>query len=222
MAKQTFGKLDSWAPSNDNGSPFDKDDFLNMKDDGKYLLRIVQDAPCVFGIHWSEDVQGRARKVNCGMDDCVLCSEGNKAQPKYIIAAINRERGRVQVVEFGKQVYNQIVNLRQDRDWGDPTQYDIKIDKDRGRGISNTYIVTAVPRNMGPINQEEKLMVKDFLSRVTVEKFAQPSKPEEILRRLGRVDAKGGDPSASFKGSKAEAAPATKAAVVEEDDFDFQ
>jgi predicted lipoprotein with Yx(FWY)xxD motif len=204
------------------GSAFDKDDFLNMKDDGKYLLRIVQDGPCIFAIHWANDVQGKARRVNCALNDCPLCAEGNKAQPKYLIAAINRERGRVQLVEFGKQVYNQIVNLRKDKDWGDPRQYDIKIDKDRSRGISNTYIVTGVPRNMGPMNQEEMLMVKDFLSRVSAEKFAQPSKVEEILRKLGRSDGGSADSSAAFRSTGASAAGRAAANIAEDDDFDFQ
>lgn len=223
MAQPAFGKLDSWLPeSNQSGSPFDKDDFLNMKDDGKYLLRIVQDGPCIFAIHWATDVQGRARRVNCSLNDCPLCAEGNKAQPKYLIGAINRERGRVQLVEFGKQVYNQIVNLRKDKDWGDPRQYDIKIDKDRSRGISNTYIVTAVPRNMGPINQEETLMVKDFLSRVSAERFAQPAKVEEILRKLGRAEGAAPDASASFKSVGASTATKAAANIAEDDDFDFQ
>lgn len=220
MAQQ-FGKLEAWGTETDSsGSPFDKDDFLNMKDDGKFLLRIVQDAPCVFAIHWANDVQGRPRRVNCAMNDCLLCAEGNKAQPKYLIAAINREKGRVQLVEFGKQVYNQIVNLRKDKDWGDPRNYDIKIDKDRSRGISNTYIVTAIPRNMGPINQEETLMAKDFLARVVAEKFAQPAKAEEILRRLGRSSSQTADAGSTFRSA---AAPAAKvASVADDDDFDFQ
>ena len=223
MAQPAFGKLDSWLPESGDstGSLFDKDDFLNMKDDGKYLLRIVQDGPCIFAIHWATDVQGRARRVNCSLNDCPLCAEGNKAQPKYLIAAINRERGRVQLVEFGKQVYNQIVNLRKDKDWGDPRHFDMKIDKDRSRGISSTYIVTAVPRNMGPINQEESLMAKDFLSRVTAEKFAQPSKVDEILRKLGRAGGVAVDSSATFKSTGASAAVKT-AANIADDDFDFQ
>jgi hypothetical protein len=224
MAQPTFGKLDSWLPESgdSSGAAFDKDDFLNMKDDGKYLLRIVQDGPCIFAIHWATDVQGRTRRVNCSLNDCPLCAEGNKAQPKYLIAAINRERGRVQLVEFGKQVYNQIVNLRKDKDWGDPRQYDVKIDKDRGRGISNTYIVTAVPRNMGPINQEESLMVKDFLARVSAEKFAQPSKVEEILRKLGLAGGNAVDSSATFKSSGNSNASKAAANIAEDDDFDFQ
>lgn len=223
MAQPAFGKLDSWLSggADASGQAFDKDDFLNMKDDGKYLLRIVQDGPCIFAIHWATDVQGRARRVNCALNDCPLCAEGNKAQPKYMIAAINRERGRVQLVEFGKQVYNQIVNLRKDKDWGDPRQFDIKIDKDRSRGISNTYIVTAVPRNMGPINQEESLMAKDFLSRVNAEKFAQPSKLEEILRKLGRTTGEVVDASAAFKSAGAATVIKT-AANIADDDFDFQ
>jgi hypothetical protein len=228
MTQPAFGKLNSWLPDggDSSGAPFDKDDFLNMKEDGRYLLRIVQDAPCIFAIHWATDVQGRPRRVNCALNDCPLCLEGNKAQPKFIIAAINRERGRVQLVEFGKQVYSQIVNLRQDKDWGDPRNYDIKIDKDRGRGISHTYIVTAVPRNIGPINQEESLMAKDFLGRVNAEKFAQPSKVAEILRKLGRSEADAPNPAAAFtsvggSGSGSLAAK-TAANIAEDDDFDFQ
>jgi hypothetical protein len=225
MAQQAFGKLDSWLPEGNSGggnAGYDKDDFLNMRDDGKYLLRIVQDGPCIFSIHWAEDVQGKVRRVNCSMDNCPLCAEGNKAQSKYLIAAINRERGRVQLVEFGKQVYNQIVALRKDKDWGDPKNYDIKIDKDRSRGISNTYAVAPVPRNIGPINQEEALMARDFLERVNAEKFAQPYKVEEILRKLGRAE--GGSPSAksTFKTAGAPAAAVAAANIAEEDDFDFQ
>jgi len=224
MAQPAFGKLDSWlADGTDaSGAAFDKDDFLNMKDDGKYLLRIVQDGPCIFAIHWANDVQGRARRVNCSLNDCPLCAEGNKAQPKYLVAAINRERGRVQLVEFGRQVYNQVVNLRKDKDWGDPRNFDLKIDRDRSRGISNTYIVTAVPRNMGPINQEENLMVKDFLARVNAEKFAQPSRVDEILRKLGRTEGGSVTASTSFKDNGGAGVVKAAANIADDDDFDFQ
>ena len=226
MAQITFGKLDSWYSEGGggNGAAFDKDDFLNMREDGKYLLRIAQEGPCIFAIHWGTDVQGRARRVNCAVEGCALCAEANKPQPKYIVAAINRERGRVQLVEFGKQVYNQIVNLRKDKDWGDPRNYDIKIDKDRSRGISNTYIVTAVPRNIGPISPDEALMVKDFLARVKVENFAKQSTNEEILRKLGRSEVAPAQPNANWKTqSEGSPAAATKVAanIAEDDDFDF-
>ncbi len=211
---QTFGKLDSWETEAKEGGAFDKNDFLNMKDDKVYAIRIGQDAPCIYAIHWAKDANGKAKRINCAMTDCPLCAEGNNAQQKYLIAAINRERGRVQLVEFGRQVYNQIVKLRKDKDWGDPRSYDIKIDKDRARGMTDTYRVTPVPRGMGPLNAEEELMVKDFLARVSVDKFAQPSKVEEINRKLGRSDS--AEPTSPFV---ANGAP--KSAVVADDDFDF-
>lgn len=216
MARKAFGQMDSWADAGGSGGgEFDKDDFLNTKDDGKYLLRVAQNAPCVFEMHWGQNSSGRATRVNCALEGCPLCLEGNKPQSKFVIAVINRERGRVQLLEFGKQVYSQIANLRKDKDWGDPRHYDIKIDKDRSRGISNTYIVTGVPRNMGPMNKEEELMVKEFLARVNPEKFAQPAAVEEVMRKLGRSsDATGPNLSApsDVGGSTG---------VVADDDFNF-
>jgi hypothetical protein len=227
MAKVTFGQLDSWDAASSSGGT-DKEDFLNMKDDGIYQLRTVTTgAPFEFAVHWAENVEGKARKINCAGRDCLLCKEGNNAQVKYMIAALNREKGRVQVVEFGKQVYMALKKLAFDPDWGDPRGYDIKIDKDRSRGASATYMVTAKPTGMGPITAEEQVKVKEFLARVNLDRLSAPALEDEILRKLGR---KGAQPataqspwnSRSSVSAPKQASPApTAAEASDDDDFNF-
>jgi hypothetical protein len=229
MPKVTFGQLESWGSASSQGGT-EKDDFLNMKEDGIYQIRTVTEgAPYEFAVHWAQNTEGKARKINCAGRDCLLCKEGNEPQVKYMIAALNRDKNRVQVVEFGKQVYTALKKHAFDPDWGDPRNYDIKIDKDRGRGASATYILTAKPTGMGPLSQEESQKVKEFLTRVNLDRLSAPSTEDEILRKLGRKEmlpatAQGswGARSATPPAASANAAKAVEPAGVSGDeDFDF-
>src|SRR3989304_2201776 len=92
----TFGPLADWLPVA-APSAFDKADFFNMREDGKYQFRIVQPAPHIFAVHWGTDAKGQARRINCAGPECPLCADGSPAQTRYMIAVLNRVNDRIQL-----------------------------------------------------------------------------------------------------------------------------
>lgn len=221
MTTQTFGQLGSWDAVSSSGT--DKEDFLNMKDDGVYVVRVITDGPpWQVAQHWANNVEGKVRKVNCVGRDCPLCLEGNEVQVKFLLGVLNRENNRCQVMEFGKQVYSQIKKYNSDLDWGNPQSYDLKIDKSKARGPSATYLITGKPTGIGPITADEQAKVKEFLARINFDKLSAPSTVAEILRKLGRDG--GGTPAATgstWTTKSTVVAPNKEAAAKPDEDFDF-
>lgn len=213
MSRVTFGKT-SW----DNPAPgaSGNDDFLRLQKDGAYTVRIVGDAPFEYATHWTQDAEGNNRRVNCAGRGCVLCEEGMKASIRYLIEVVDVDSGKPKIVEFGPQVYNQIRALRANRHWGDPRGYSIVIDKNKSRGPSGMYMVT--PLSKEPLDDEIKAAVVEFKDRIkeVIAKVSEPSTNEEILQKLGRVEAADSNESWSDNGSE-EASSSSE----EEEDFDF-
>lgn len=90
--------------------------YLKLKDGDSYKLRILSD-PVI-----------------------TVYKEGDR--PRYAWAVYNHDLKRVQVYGAGVSVYSQISALVED--WGEPTEFDIRI-KREGAGLQDTsYIVTPV------------------------------------------------------------------------------
>jgi len=184
MAKAAnFGEKD-WEDESASGSG--KSDFFNMKDDGQYKIRIAG-KPHEFAAHWV-DAGATRKKVNCAGKDCILCAKGQKASIRYLIPAIFRSGPGVtpetiSVTEFGPQVYGAIRNLFKTEDWGNPTRYDVIVDKNKARGASGTYFVT--PASKFPLTDQEKADVAEFLQNMNLKEFSAPLSNELILEKLG-------------------------------------
>ena len=190
MAKvANFGEKD-WADESASGAG--RSDFLNMKDDGQYKLRIVG-KPHEFAAHWVE-AAGQKKKVNCAGTDCVLCAKGIKSSVRYLVPAIFRKGpsvtpNTIAVTEFGPQVYGFIRNLVKDEEWGNPTKYDLTIDKNKSRGASGTYFVTP-GGSKSDLSDDEKANVAEFLSNISLKEFSAPLTNQVILEKLGPEIAK--------------------------------
>ena len=184
MAKSAnFGEKD-WEEESASGGG--KSDFFNMKEDGQYKVRIVG-KPHEFAAHWV-DAGGVRKKVNCAGKDCILCAKGQKASIRYLIPAIFRSGpgvspGQICVTEFGPQVYGNIRNLYKTPDWGNPTRYDVIIDKNKSRGASGTYFVT--PASKSPLTDQEKADVGEFAQNIDLKEFSAPLSNDLIVEKLG-------------------------------------
>lgn len=213
----TFGKT-SWdtpRPMGGGGS----DDFLQLNKDGQYELRIIGESPYEFAIHWTEDVNGQTRRVKCAGRGCVLCKEDHKPQIRYLLEVMNRqEDNKCQLVEFGPQVYNQIVALNNSKHWGDPSKYDILIDRSKARGPSDMYQVMAIGAK-GELNPDEAAKAAEFRTRIesVISKVACAATNDEILQKLGRTS---GSSSTSWSQTQT-ASPSTSSSDDSDTDFDF-
>lgn len=185
MGIATFGEKD-WEDESAGGGK-GKSDFFNMKDDGQYNIRIVG-KPHEFATHWVEGANKKTR-VNCAGRDCVLCKVQHKASVRYLIPVILRKGpgvskpGTIAVTEFGPQVYGAIRALYKTPEWGNPTSFDMMIDKNKKRGASGTYFVT--PLRKVALTDQEKVDVREFLDSVKLKDFSAPLENSEIVEKLG-------------------------------------
>jgi len=223
MSEVTFGQLESWGSGASMGGGAGTDEFLNLKEDGTYRVRMVGGPPHEFRIHWARNGEGKLRRIKCAGRDCALCNEGNEPQVRYLSPVIDREDGRVKALEFPRSVYGRLKGLFFDDEWGNPNNYDIKIIKNsKEKSPRDIYKTEPVPRGMGPITDEEKALVKEFSDRVNLDRLAAPGKNDENLRKLGREDVPLASASDSFTTG---ASPSSISDANEDsgadDDFDF-
>jgi hypothetical protein len=66
---------------------------------------------------------------------------------------------RVVIFTNGPMVYGILKDLSEDENWGDPTTYDVTIERTEESG--KYYVVTPLPKPIGPISDDERAMVAD-------------------------------------------------------------
>ena len=143
-------------------------DFMKLEN-GDNRIRIVS-APARINAHWEKTVDGKNKKVVCPDHDCPLCEKGERATARYQIQVIDRaDPDKIKVLDCGKQVMNAISVFTADPDYGDPTEYDIKIKKE-GSGRDTHYSAVAVPRKV-PLTAAEQEMVKNARSLREINKI---------------------------------------------------
>jgi hypothetical protein len=112
-----------------------------------------------------------------------------RARPYYLFKAIERSSGEVKVLRVSEQVAQALKEYATSDEWGDLTQYDIKIVR-RPKGTNPLYLVQAQPPK--PITTEEQALVEG--SNIDLEKFARPAKVETIEKFI--QERKGKKPAA--------------------------
>jgi hypothetical protein len=66
---------------------------------------------------------------------------------------------RVVVFTNGPMVYGILKDLSEDENWGDPMQFDVTIERTEESG--KYYVVTPLPKPIGPISDEERRLIED-------------------------------------------------------------
>lgn len=216
----SFGQT-SWDAAQSGGGG--RDDFLNINKDGQYSVRTLSD-PFTYSVHWVEDETKQIRKVNCAGRGCILCKEAAagvegsaKAQIRYLLEVLSRDDNKCHLIEFGPQVFNGIKVLVSSKHWGDPKGYDILIDRDKSRPPSSIYQVMPVGKT--EMSLEDKAAIKEFMERIDLSNFVQPSTNESILKKLGRDG--GAAPAADGTWARPATEPEAKPEAAKAADFDF-
>lgn len=149
--------------------------FLTFKE-GENRIRIVS-KPYSYMVHWIEDATGTNRRVNCAMEGCPACADGNNPRQKYMIRVIDRETDEVKVVDAGVQIVGQLKALVDDPEWGKLSDYDVKVI----RGKKNTqplYTVNPCPKKA--LTADEKAKIKEAIPNTDLAKLSTPSTAEEV------------------------------------------
>lgn len=178
MAQAAFGQLASW----DDAVPSGGGDFLNMKDDGDYVLRFLTEIPYEYPVHWVELGPNKRVKIKCAGPGCLLCEKDNKSKNTFLANVLNRTDGQCYVYEFGRQIFDQLKSYAKNPKWGDIRRYDVRINKKKGRK-PNVYIVQAEPP-IEELSAAEKEAANEHCSRMDLNKLAAPYTNDDIRRKL--------------------------------------
>lgn len=197
MSDAAFGQLTSW----DDAVPTGGGEYLNMKEDGDYYMRFLIGVPYEYRVHWIEGPSGKMVKLKCAGPDCMLCAKGPEFRAKvtFLAPVLNRATGRCQLLEFGRQIFNQLKDYAKNPKWGDIRGYDILVTKKKG-GKPNVYNVMAEPP-VSAMTEEETAMVNDYLTnKIDLDELAAPGDNDTNRRRLeGSDDGFSVSSGASFK-----------------------
>lgn len=149
----------SWEQMNFSSNATEGIPFMKLQQ-GMNRIRIVAN-PARISVHWVADAEGKNHKILCpGKDNggCPICQElGEKPQTRYMLMVLDRADGVVKQLEVGRMIMKDIQTLAMDADFGNPTQYDIKIQKD-GAGRETRYHVMPAPSKT-PLTAAEKELV---------------------------------------------------------------
>lgn len=201
-----------------SASQVDKNTFFRMKDDGDYIIALLEGAPQPYKEHWTKNTEGKGRSVRCALRNCTVCKEADqlmasndeskrnegkrmRAKDKYAIEAfvvadkgesLGTAVGRPAIFEMTRQVYEGVSSIKGtlDKVGGSLLNSMLHINRKLDRK-PNVYNVTLVPMPVN-FNDQQKRAIEQFKSKgIDLGKLYAPPTDEENLRRLGRI---GGGP----------------------------
>lgn len=171
-----------WSSNQLSSSKYEQQesiDYFKIQE-GNNILRIVG-KPSKVEIHWEDTTDGGKRKIVCPGAGCPICAKGSRPKSRYECKVLDRRDGAVKMMDVGNSVISQIQAYAKDPDWGDPTKYDIKIER-TGKGIDTRYNVMA-GKNSDPLTDEQLKAVEEFPSVESV----NPTMTIEQIKELPLV-----------------------------------
>jgi hypothetical protein len=171
----------SWDTAFERGAGEEKakTEFTKFPE-GITRIRIVDDAPYARWTHWFPQ---HKRSFNCTGYDCPICAV-RKAQkaagetPKIAVAqrfainVLNRETGNVEIMEQGKQFFEELRDFNKDE--GDLRTYDLKVKRKGSTKDDTSYrvdkhdVYSLTPEELDLI-KEKRTDLKEYFKPHTVE-----------------------------------------------------
>ena len=167
---------------------------------GVTVLRIVEDNYEKVWVHHFKGVDDEGKEKNrrtvcLGKGKCPVCDEGHKAKPRYYFNVVdmkerkkNEGKFQVRLLECGKMVFDGISALALDEEYGDPTQYNVKIER-KGEGKMDTkYSVRAGRKIFSLKERDEKIINKtaEEGGAYDLSYFTAKQTKAELLAMLGK------------------------------------
>lgn len=184
----------SWdVNAGNNGSGNDsKAEFLKFPE-GITRIRIVDAAPYQ---RWTHFMKKHKRSINCPGRGCPICEirrqEKANGMPytyqmakRFAINAINRETGRVEILEQGKTFIQDLQDIMADlkADGEELINADIKVRR-RGTGQDDTSYRLDVDK-IYPLSADDEKLIK---GKIALDEYFKPHTPEQILRIINGED----------------------------------
>lgn len=171
-----------YNPETDGGK------FLNLKSKGDKITIRLAGKPISYFVHWIDN-----KPVMCeDKETCEHCLKvwgvsqaeeaiKQKRKQSFAWAVIDRADGVAKIYKAGIAVYRGIKQYGANPKWGDPTLYDIEIERTEVK--PQFYTVTPDPSTLGTsITKEEKAEIAklDALLDFTTTKDRKEEKVEEV------------------------------------------
>jgi hypothetical protein len=208
-------------------------DFMHLEE-GDNIIRVVT-LPYIYMSH-SYMFEGGPKwgsKVNCSriekdgrvIQECTLCSTGNKAKKRWMMGVLDRKVGGYKILDVTWAVYGTIKTLATSA-WGTPDKYDILIKKVKNGGPTGTYTVLNQPPV--PLTASD-LKLMESIDRESLVRLTTPPTPEKVMERMEKLQgqpmmapAMRQAPAPAIADKKvARKAPVQVKQAVEEEDEDF-
>jgi len=116
--------------------------------------------------HWVIGEDGKSRPIKCTGKDCSYCGDDVPLKEKidkrvtFGWIVIDRDDGTPKIFKGAFMIAKDIKALSEDKDWGNPMLYDIKVTRTEEAGAY--YKTVPVPKGMGtPITKDEEKAVKE-------------------------------------------------------------
>ena len=179
---------------------------------GKNIIRIVEDNFEEAWIHHFENKDGDKRRAIClGKGKCPICNTGNKATHRFYFNVIDRKEQKVdgktiiRLFECGKMIYEPVRELALDEEYGNPTQYNLKINR-VGEGKKTKYGVQASTKKY-PLTDKEQAIVDSETSEggaYDLSMFVTKQTKAELLEILNGEEADDGEKDEGEEGEDSE------------------
>jgi hypothetical protein len=177
----------SWdLDSNKGGEGGNKAEFVKFPE-GITRVRVIDTAPYQ---RWTHYINKQKRSINCPGKGCPICEirkqeKANKLTQTYPMAkrfalnVINRETGRVEILEQGKIFIQDLKDMMSDLKGENATlqEADIKVRR-RGTGKDDTSYRLDIDK-VYPLSDADKTLLE---KRIDLAEYFAPHDPEKILR----------------------------------------
>ena len=213
----TFGEVnwnDDVFPDDNRKQTNSKDLFLRLDEGANEIRLLTQPHQYLVHKYKKNGDTGYGQKVQCSAihGSCPLCAQGDKAKPRWLLGVISRKTGTYKILDISYMVFSAIRKLNKNAKFGDPTKYDINVEVDKNGGATGYYSVQAYskePLSAADQDIKDKIDFDDLKRRVT------PPTPENVQKRIDKINGVTSDASAPAAGKTAKAAPkAAKAQTV--------
>lgn len=124
-------------------------------EEGTTVLRVLSHV-YTFKSHY---IQSEKKSYDCAgeVSLCEWCQKGHKAKSRWAYLFLVRDTGEVQALEMGWQIFEGLLTLAKDPDYGDNRNYDVKITR-KGTGRDTSY--TVIPGKDTKLSEKETALLK--------------------------------------------------------------
>lgn len=116
---------------------------------------------------------------------CPLCELGYPVKTSYLAVAVDRDEECAGVLKKGSTVLGAIQSLKDDEDWGNGEDYDVKIVA-TGKDLARKYAINGIPPNKSKeLTEKEKTSLAKLNEETSIDQMTFPKSYDDIRKQIG-------------------------------------